>query len=97
MLKLVKELGKNLNLVFENDSGVILEKSNSSEITQEIELNENIEAPIEKNQVLGKMNFYVDSNLISSVNLVAENDIQKITTLNLFKEIVQSWFSILRN
>lgn len=97
MLKLVKELGKNLNLVFENDSGVILEKTNSSEITQEIELNENIEAPIEKNQVLGKMNFYVDSDLISSVNLVAENDIPKITTLNLFKEIVQSWFSILRN
>ncbi len=97
MLKLVKELGKNVNLVFENDSGVILEKSNLSEINQEIVLNENIEAPIEKDQVLGKMNFYIDDELISSVNLVAENDIPKITTLNLLKQITQSWFSILRN
>lgn len=82
--------------MFENDSGVILEKSNSSQINQEIEINENIEAPIEKNQILGKMNFYVDNELISSVNLIAENDVPKITTLNLLKRITQSWFSILR-
>ncbi len=83
--------------MFENDSGVILEKSNSSEINQEIEINENIEAPIEQNQILGKMNFYVDNELISSVNLVAQNDIPKITTLNLLKQITKSWFSILRS
>ena len=52
--------------MFENDSGVILEKSNSSQVNQEIEITGNLEAPIEKNQVLGKMNFYVDNELISS-------------------------------
>ncbi len=88
---------KNLNLVFENDSGVILEKTNSSEINQEIELNPSIEAPIEKNQVLGKMNFYLDNELVSSVNLIAENDVPKITTINLLKQITKSWFTILRN
>lgn len=96
MLKLIKELGKNLNLVFENDSGVILEKSNSSQVNQEIEITGNLEAPIEENQVLGKMNFYVDNELISSVNLVAENDIPKITVINLIKQVTFSWFSILR-
>lgn len=96
MLKLIKELGKNLNLVFENDSGVILEKSNSSEINQEIEINENIEAPIEKNQVLGKVNFYIENELVSSVNLIAENEIEKITTLNLLKQITSSWFTLLK-
>ncbi len=82
--------------MFENDSGVILEKSNSSQVNQEIEITGNLEAPIEKNQVLGKMNFYVDNELISSVNLIAENDIQKITVLNLIKQVTSSWFSILR-
>lgn len=82
--------------MFENDSGVILEKSNSSQVNQEIEITGNLEAPIEKNQVLGKMNFYVDNALISSVNLVAENDIPKITVINLIKQVTFSWFSILR-
>lgn len=82
--------------MFENDSGVILEKSNSSQVNQEIEITGNLEAPIEKNQVLGKMNFYVDNELISSVNLVAENDIPKITVINLIKQVTFSWFSILR-
>lgn len=82
--------------MFENDSGVILEKSNSSQVNQEIEFTGNLEAPIEENQVLGKMNFYVDNELISSVNLVAENDIPKITVINLIKQVTFSWFSILR-
>lgn len=82
--------------MFENDSGVILEKSNSSQVNQEIEITGNLEAPIEENQVLGKMNFYVDNELISSVNLVAENDIPKITIINLIKQVTFSWFSILR-
>lgn len=82
--------------MFENDSGVILEKSNSSQVNQEIEITGSLEAPIEKDQVLGKMNFYVDSELISSVNLVAENDIPKITVFNLIKQVTSSWFSILR-
>jgi D-alanyl-D-alanine carboxypeptidase (penicillin-binding protein 5/6) len=82
--------------VFENDSGVILQKSNLSEIKQELELNQNIEAPISQNQVLGKVNFYVDNELISSVNLIAENEIEKITTFNLLKQITKSWFTILR-
>ena len=55
--------------MFENDSGVILQKSNLSEIKQEVELTPNIEAPISQNQVLGKVNFYVDNELISSVIL----------------------------
>ncbi len=82
--------------MFENDSGVILQKSNLSEIKQELELNQNIEAPISQNQVLGKVNFYVDNELISSVNLIAENEIEKITTFNLLKQITKSWFTILR-
>lgn len=82
--------------MFENDSGVILEKTNSSEINQEIELNENIQAPIEENQVLGKVNFYIENELVSSVNLVAENKIEKITTLNLLKQTITSWFTLLK-
>ncbi len=45
---------KEVNLEFENDSGILIKKSNSSEIKQELILNENIEAPIKKGDVLRK-------------------------------------------
>lgn len=40
------------NLVFENDSGVLLKKSDSSEVKQELILNDTIEAPITKGDIL---------------------------------------------
>lgn len=86
-----------VNLVFENDSGVLVKKSNSSEIKQELTLNENIEAPINTGDVLGTMNYYIDDNLISSVNLVSENDISKKTLLNTFNYISSDWLNLLRN
>lgn len=40
------------NLVFESDSGVLLKKSDSSEVKQELILNDKIEAPINKGDIL---------------------------------------------
>jgi len=85
-----------VNLVFENDSGVLIKKSDSSEITQEITLNENIEAPIAKGTSLGKVDYFLNNELISSVNLVADNDISKKSLLNLFDYISSKWLNLLR-
>lgn len=85
-----------VNLVFENDSGVLIKKSDSSEITQEITLNENIEAPIAKGTSLGKVDFFLNNELISSVNLVADSDISKKSLLNLFDYISSKWLNLLR-
>ena len=82
--------------MFENDSGVLIKKSNSSEVKQELILNENIEAPINKNDVLGTMNYYINDNLVSSVNLVAENEISKKTLFNTFNYISSNWINLFR-
>ena len=86
----------NVNIMFENDSGVLIKKSNSSEVKQELILNENIEAPINKNDVLGTMNYYINDNLVSSVNLVAENEISKKTLFNTFNYISSNWINLFR-
>lgn len=86
-----------VNLVFENDSGAILKKSSSGNITQEISIKENIEAPISKGDCLGNMNYYLDNNLVTSVNLVAEKDISKINFVNMFSHISNLWVNLLRN
>lgn len=86
----------NINLVFENDGGAILKKNSKDEISQEIELNENIEAPISKGDVLGKVNYMLDNNVVSSVNLIAEDNISKITFGNMFSYISEKWSNLLR-
>lgn len=86
----------NVNLLFENDSGVLVKKNDSSEVTKELIIDENITAPISKDACLGIMNYYIDGELISSVNLIAEEDIPKISISTMFGRISEMWFNLLR-
>ena len=52
-----KGVNPNINVVFENDSGVLLKKGEDSNIEQKIELNENVFAPINKGQKLGTISY----------------------------------------
>lgn len=87
---------ESLNLVYEKDFGAVLKKSNQDNIIEDIQINENLEAPIFKGDIIGTISYYSENNSLGSVNLIAENDISKITLLNIFKKISLSWFSLLK-
>lgn len=87
---------KSLNLVYEKDFGTILKKSNQDNIVEDIKINENVEAPIYKGDIIGTISYSLENNSIGSVNLIAETDVQKITLINIFKKISFSWFSLLK-
>ena len=53
-------------------------------------------APIKKNEVLGKVNFYLNDKLISSTELISTESIKKKNTLNMFEYISNSWGNLLR-
>lgn len=86
----------NVNLVSENDCSVLIKKGNSSEVVNEIILNEEIAAPINKGDVLGKVNFYLNNELIATTNLVAEEDVKKMNSLNMFEHLSTLWTNLLR-
>ncbi len=91
-----KGVEKELNLVYEKDNGVLIQKSNASNIEQEVVINENISAPIMKGDVLGTVHFYLDGQLLDSVNLVAEKDISKMSVLSMYTRITDAWLNLLR-
>ncbi len=91
-----KGIKNNIDLVCEKSTGCIIKKGDTSEITNEIILNNNISAPIKKNQKLGKINFYLNDELIASTNLISNENIKKKTTLNIFKHVTTSWSNLLR-
>ena len=87
--------------VAENDCGAILAKGSDINIEQNISISDDavlngISAPVLKNQVIGKISFYLNGDLISECNLIAKDDVQKIGILSMEKLIVGNWFKILR-
>lgn len=91
-----KGITDNVNLIFEKDTGIITKKSDSSNITEKVTLNENIEAPIYKGDILGNISYFNRDSQVATVNLIAENDVQKSSLINIFKDIAFSWFSLLK-
>ena len=50
-----KGVEENLNLIVENDVGLLLKKGQDKDVEQTVELNENISAPIQEGQKLGEI------------------------------------------
>ena len=86
-----------VNAILEEDAQVLTKKSNSSEISQEINLSDNINAPILKGQKLGEITYKINGNTVSCVNLVADKDVSALTFGSINKKVFKSWFSLFRN
>ena len=92
-----KGVNSSVNLILENSSGALIEKGKENEVSQSIEINNNIEAPVKKGDVLGKVIFSLeDGTQISSTNLIASENVDKINFKNMVKKIISSWGSLLR-
>lgn len=91
-----KGITTDLNLIYEENSGTLVKRGSSANLTNEIILNENITAPVAKGDILGKVNFYLNEELISTVNLVAEDSIKKMNSMNMFEHVSKLWSSLLR-
>ncbi len=85
-----------LDVILENDSGVLLKKGNNSEIVQNISLDENISAPILEGQKLGEITYSINGETLDTVNLIASKKINRLTLLNISKFLLLKWFSMFR-
>lgn len=91
-----KGLSPTVDVVFEQNYGLILPKSNSTNIDQQIKIDSNIHAPITKGQKLGEVTFLSDGNVLGSVNLVASADVEKYSFSAMLCNVYANWFSMLR-
>ena len=91
-----KGIVKDLNLIYQKDTGALIKKVSSENITEKFSITDNITAPISKGDILGSVSYFIDDSQIASVNLIAEIDVPKITLTNIFKKLSFSWFNLLR-
>ena len=94
--KVNKGIVSEINLVLENDANILVKKGNESNVEQNLIINENIQAPINKGDVLGKITYTLNGNQLLEVNLIADIDIAKSNFWNLTTSLYSKWFNMIR-
>ena len=92
-----KGVNNHVDAILGNSAGTLIEKGKENQVTRTVEINNNIEAPIKKGDIIGKVVFSLDGSKLSSTNLVASSDVDKISLFTMSKKIIYSWVDLLRS
>ena len=79
-----------------NNAGSLIPKGQSANITTTVALPEIIEAPVSKGQKIGEVIFSLNDETLGTVNLIANEDVKKLSFGNMLAHVVESWFTLLR-
>ena len=96
-IAIAKGTVSNINAVFEKTTGSIVSKADNINIESTISINENISAPLSKGEVVGSVTFSLNNEIISTVNLVSDSDVDKLNFLTMSKLVFNKWFNLLRS
>ena len=85
-----------IDAILENDAEVLMSNGSSKDITQEIKLDDTFTAPILEGQKLGEVEFSINGNVVSTVNLVANKSSDKLSFGSIIKFVMNKLFNMLR-
>ena len=91
-----KGVNSKVNLVLENDVGILIKKGEDKNIEQTINIDENISAPIYENQKVGEIIYTLNGEEVGKTNIVAEKSVEKKTFFSISAYVYEKWFSMLR-
>ena len=73
---------------------MLLKKSDSSKITQDIKLDKKVKAPIKKGDKLGSVDIYIGDEQIGSIDIMAENDVKRMNFATALSWIIKGLFKL---
>lgn len=83
--------------VLSDNAGTLVEKGKHKNIEQKLTLADSISAPIIAGQKLGEVSFVLDGKTLSTIDIVAKNDVEKINLFTMSKKVIYSWIDLLRS
>lgn len=96
-VNITKGLQSTVNAVFAKDAGAITFKNESSQITQTINLQDSFSAPISVGQKLGEATYSLNGTVLSTVDIIAEAEVKKLSFANMASNLYKTWFCLMRN
>jgi D-alanyl-D-alanine carboxypeptidase (penicillin-binding protein 5/6) len=91
-----KGVNSPIELQAKTDCGVILIKGKDTNIEQVVSVANNIGAPINKGDELGKITYILDGETIAECSLVASQNVPKINIFSMEQNIFKNWATLLR-
>lgn len=95
-LTVQKGVTSSVNAVLSEDASFFIKKSKSSSVTQNVTFKDNLEAPINKGDVIGTVTYTLDNQVIKTINIVAEDSVKKINLINMTLNVCENWFKMMR-
>lgn len=95
-VEIKKGTTSSIDAILENDVEVLMSNGNNKDVTQEIKLDDTFNAPILEGQKLGEVEFSINGNVVSTVNLVANKSSDKLSFGSIIKFVMNKWFNMLR-
>lgn len=95
-LTVQKGVTSSVNAVLSEDASFFIKKSKSSSVTQNVTFKDNLEAPINKGDVIGTVTYTLDNQVIKTINIVAEDSVKKINLINMTLNVCENWFRMMR-
>lgn len=71
---------------------VLTEKSKASSLTKNIEIAENVKAPVKEGQTLGKIEILSDGEILQTIPLVASEEVEKLNFAGIFRKFAEVVF-----
>lgn len=91
-----KGIESQVNVTLEEDARVLIKKGDTGNITQNVVIDTNIQAPIKNGDVLGTIQYKSGKEIILERKLVAESDVAKTTLWNITTNLYEKWFNMCR-
>lgn len=95
-IKVDKGISETVNAIFNSSATVIIKKGLEGSVTQTLSLPDKVEAPIQKGQKLGTATYSLNNEIIATVDIVAENAVNKSNFFDVSHNIYKKWFNLIR-
>lgn len=91
-----KGIKNSIKVCCENDFGLLTKKNDKQEIEQDIEIYNNVYAPVQSGQKVGEITYRIGNEEIGKVSLVTNESVDKFGFTSMTANIYKKWFSLLR-
>lgn len=89
-----KGVSSSVDAVLEYDSGTLLQKGSDADIIQNLNIPDTISAPVKKGDKLGEVVYTLNGETISTIDVVAKENVEKIDFFNMTKHIFNRWLNM---
>ena len=95
-IKVQKGIKDKVNLLYDKTVGKMTKSNEQDNIETIIDMADCIDAPVSQGQVIGKVTFKRGEEILGETNLIASEEVKKLSFVNMVSEVYGRWFKLIR-